>query len=190
MRKTAILLGLLLLAAPGLAFAQGGAPSASGISHFSVSASAIPWASGQAAPGTIEGGSVSLTNSFSLGFQRIDLSPIVYDIGVVEYTKPLLTFVPKKVQSSLTFNAVPWSVTFFGGGGLSSQFIQAATYSYTDHEPAFTLGMGLNYTANGHVAIQIVSGQWLHTSTPTGAINNFLVSPNTASISSTLKLTL
>lgn len=102
-------------------------------------------------------------------------------MGLVEYTMPLKTLVGKTISSKFTFDPTKYSVTFFGGAGLIRQ---TSTAGVQLQEIAETVGMGLNYTADNHITVQIISGQWLH---HTGS-NLFLVTPDAASLQSGLKI--
>lgn len=187
---------LLLFAAP--AFSQAQAPTPA-MSHFSVTASAVPWSGSSATQGAVVGSSVSLTSRVSAAYQHFDLSPVTYDLGLGEYTMPVASLVGKKIASKLTFNPAPWSVTFFGGGGIATGPVTTSAYSFTDKEPSFTLGLGLDYTANNHVTIRIASGQWIHTlspSIPSGvtlisepSANQFVTTPDIAALQSSLQIT-
>lgn len=174
------LFSLLLFAAP--AMAQGGSPqSTNAIQHFSVSATAVPWAGTQTSPGVVEGGSVGLTQRVSLGFQHISLAPATYDIGLAEYTAPVKVLLGKKISAKLTFDPSKYSVTFFAGAGLIRQTAPDGTQL---QEVSETAGAGLNYCADSHVCVEIISGQWLHH----GGSNIFLITPDAAALQTGLKI--
>jgi hypothetical protein len=187
-----ILAFLFLAACP--AFAQGGAPQpGSSTSHFSVNASAMGFSgSTSASAATIAGGNVSITNRFALGYQQIAIpsESASFYLGEAQYTMPVCSLVGKKLCSKFVFNTSKWSVSFFAGAGVlrqTSTTTDPATGISTDTQIqriAETAGVGLNYQADSHIMLQIVSGQWLHA----GVQNQLVATPSTASIATGLKI--
>jgi hypothetical protein len=188
MKRLSLLLAFVSFAA--VAFAQGGSPAdeATPTTHFSVSASALGFSGGgSSSAATIAGGSVALTKRIAVGYQQVIVPSLSanYYLGTVSYTMPLPSLLGKTLNSKLVFDSSKWSTTFFGGAGVLRQDLTGDMEQHI----ASTVGAGLNYTADGHITIQVISGQWIHAGVAGEAGNFFLVTPNTAAISSGLKLT-
>jgi hypothetical protein len=181
---------VFVLALCGAAIAQGAAPAdgSTGTTHFSVSGSAVGFSgAGSASAATIAGGSVALTNRVALGYEQV-IAPSVsatYYLGTVNYTMPIKALLGKSISSGLVFDTSKWSTTFFAGAGVMRQDLTGTMQQHV----ATTVGTGLNYTADSHITIQLISAQWLHGAVAGPGANLFVVTPNTAAISSGLKLT-
>lgn len=188
MRK-ALSLTITLILLVGVAVAQTPAPAPAGTtSHFSVSASALGFSGGgTSSAATIVGGTLALTQRVSLGYEQVIVPNLSanYYLGTVNYTMPLASLVGKTINSHLLLDSTKLSTTFFGGAGVLRQDL---TGTQTQHV-ATTLGMGLNYTADNHITVQVISAQWLHAGVAGPAANVFIVTPDTAAISTGLKLT-
>lgn len=188
----AILSFVLVVAFSVASFAQGSPPSSGGVSHFSVTASALgTQGAGSATAAAIAGGSVNLTKRVALCYQQIQMPSYnaSFYLGEGCYTLPITSLFGKKISSHFTFNTANWSVTFFGGAGILRQTAVSGTTTTQAQHIAETAGMGLNYTANNHITIQVVSGQWLHGGLQGMPPNQFVTVPDLASVSTGLRIT-
>jgi hypothetical protein len=203
MKGKTLALAILLLA-PLAVRAQGGPPAGCdtpGTSHFSVNGSAVGFVGANTSnPATIAGGSVALTCRFALGYEQVIVPALdaSYYLGLVEYTMPLRALVGKKINSKFVFNSSAWTTTFFGGVGALRQTLTTTSTdpttglttssSSTAQHIATTLGAGLNYVANNHVTIQVISAQWIHSPVAGPAANPIVVTPDTSTISTGLRI--
>lgn len=170
-----LLLIIALLTAP-VAFAQG-TPTSS-LQHFTLSGTATGVAGVAGAQGaTILEADFSITKDVSFGYQQIIVpsSANSFDLGVVEYTRPLSALLGKKVSSALTFNASGWNATFFGGGG---RIVASGSHV------AETAGIRLSCPLTTNLTFQMISAQWLHGP----STNGLVTSPSVAAISSGLQI--
>lgn len=172
------IVALLLTLTP--AFAQ--------TSHFSVDVSALGLsAGGTASAGTNVGGAVQITKRVSAGYEQVIVPNLsaTYYIGQAMYTVPLSALVGKKINKSFAFDSSVWSVKFSAGAGVLRQTLNGVMTQHVASEA----GAGLVYTANSHVGVEVISGQWLHAGVAGPAGNQFIITPNSASISSALQIT-
>lgn len=164
------------------------APAFAQTSTFSVDVSALGYSGGgQTSAGTNVGGAVQITKHGAAGYEQIIVPNLsaTYYIGRALYNVPVSTLVGKKISSSFVFNPAVWSVTFSGGAGVLRQTLNGVMAQHIATE----LGASLVYTANSHLGVEVISGQWLHAGVAGPAGNQFIVTPNTAAISSALKIT-
>jgi hypothetical protein len=148
------------------------------LQHFTLSGTATGVAGvGGSQGATILEADFSITKNVTFGYQQIIVpsSANSFDLGVIEYTRPLSALLGKKVSSALTFNASGWNTTFFAGAG---RIVSAGTHT------AETAGIRLSCPLTTNLTFQMISAQWLH-----GPQTNGLVtSPSAASISSGLQI--
>lgn len=157
-------------------------------SHFSVDASAVGFSGGaQTSAASIAGGWVALTKRVSIGYEQVNAPAIsaAYYFGRAGYTVPLKAMLGKKISSSFVFDPSPWSVSFSGGIGVLRQTLSSVMQQHIATEA----GASLLYTANGHIGVEVVSGQWLHSNLAGPAGNQFVFTPNSAAISTGLQIT-
>lgn len=172
------LLLLFCFAMPGMTQTQ----------HFAVDVSALGYSGGgQASAGTNVGGSVQITKRGAAGYEQIIVPNLnaSYYFGQALYTAPLNALLGKKISKSFVFDPSVWSVQFSGGAGVLRQTLNGVMTQHLATEA----GLALIYTANSHLGVQVVSGQWLHAGVAGAAGNQFIVTPNTAAISSALQIT-
>lgn len=168
------LLPLLLLAFALPMLAQSDVPAAS---HFSISASASGFIGGQQSnPSTIVEGSVNLSRRLSIGYDQVLIPNLNanYHFGLLRYDMPLASVIGKKLNSQMVFDTSKWGVGFIGGAGVLRQDITAIKQQHIASE----VGAGLNYNANGHVTVDVVSFRWLHAGVQGPLNNQFVTTSN------------
>jgi hypothetical protein len=136
--------------------------------HFSLSGSAVSFMGPSGStPASIADGYFNLTKSLSLGYQQITIPDLATArLGLVNYAKPLSSWLGKSISSKLVFDASKITVSVYGGAGKLTQ------NTLSVNRIAETAGACVSYPISANVSAKIVCAQWLHG----GIVNGVLTS--------------
>jgi hypothetical protein len=155
----ALFLVLLVLALPGLALAQ--APSSSPADHIFVSGGVLAFngPNGMTASSNL-GAALQLTKGLSAGYNQVTIPSLnrTYRLGVLNYTRPLSSYLGKKLSSKFVFDVSQINVTLQAGGGKVAQVLPHPVFDVI----AESAGAFISYPLANHVSAQVVGVQWLH----------------------------
>lgn len=125
--------------------------------HFVTGGSAINFSANGSNVGSIAFMGIQLTQSVTASYEHITVPSLSsrYEMGVINYTKPLSSLLGKTLTSKFVFDLTNINVTFQGGGG--------KLLTPTANHIAETVGASLSYPVPGtSAAIQVLGYQWVH----------------------------
>lgn len=161
LRVMITLFAALFLAIPAISHAQ----SAPAPTHFVISGSATGFtgANGTSAA-SIAGAAIQLTPHISAGYLQVTVPAISarFQMGVVNYTKPLNEWLGTTISNKLVFNISNINLTVQAGGGKLLQPIV--------NRIAETAGVYVSYPVSNNVSLQLVGVSVLHGGAQTGFV--------------------
>lgn len=148
-RITAVLVLFLGLSVPGLAQST---------QHFSLSGGPISYMGpGGSAPATVADGYFNITKNFSAGYQQIIIPGLATaKLGMLDYGKPLCSWLGKKLSAKLVFDCSKESIDVFGGAGKLSQS------GLNVNRIAEAAGLCISRSLGANVSVNLVCGEYLH----------------------------